>query len=1455
MEYKRGSSCIPGSGALTGFCSGSMSIFCKAAAIAGHENMWLTPTHIFSCLAMAAALQKIDMDPEQKLYTPKIVDIAAAVIEIHQVLKDSHLAALPVKSLHPNFSVHGAADINLAEFGRKEIIMAENEMPGLMAIRAKYGPLKPLKGARIAGCLHLTIQTAVLMETLIELGAEIQWSSCDNLSTQDHAAAALAKRGIAVYAWKGETDKEFIWCIEQTLVFPSGKCLNMILDDGGELANLVHQKYPEYLSGYNNHEIKGLSEETTTGVHNLYKMLKAGQLKVPAINVNDSVTKRAETDLPHSDGTWAARQFFQACDRKMDGARGTTPDNFLRVPSYLTRHHEEPPPTMSDPYISTPRKTGVWTAPYKPAQHASARAVQTAPHPQHALHPPQGQAARDAPAFRQPAGVLKQVHPDGKTYPVQYLSRSLQSHERNYSSSELECLEILTKRPLGPTYGELGQPPEAKGPFDLLSLDTIAGFAKYGNAKVYLHVVVDHFSRYTWTFPSKSTSIFTYQQNLSEWCWAKCHQVLKDSHLAALPVKSLHPNFSVHGAADINLAEFGRKEIIMAENEMPGLMAIRAKYGPLKPLKGARIAGCLHLTIQTAVLMETLIELGAEWQADLAPKEMASSDMRNRRHIQWSSCDNLSTQDHAAAAMAKRGIAVYAWKGETDKEFIWCIEQTLVFPSGKCLNMILDDGGELANLVHQKYPEYLPVHVVQAIIIMQFDIALTNVPEPRLVTCIRWWEIKGLSEETTTGVHNLYKMLKAGQLKVPAINVNDSVTKVNRTGTTIRPFKSHTIPNCLKSPEVLTDGSQWSPLGMSLVSQMAKPYPPFSVWVVCSTQRAEMDLPHSDGTCAARQFFQACDRKMDGARGTTPDNLLRLNTRARGQCKQPHIRNTPYIHHKDKPPGTPQPFANQFIPDYARLRTPLVNLLKKDVTWVWDDKFQKAFTSLKDMYCNASKLGIAGVLKQVHPDGKTYPVQYFSRSLRSHERNYSSSELECLAIVENAPLIKSHQPAPSGDSKLTIDHNGLHTISRKGISQMTRLISAQYYWQGMSKDITQKVKTCPTCQLTKRPLGPTYGELGQPPEAKGPFDLLSLDTIAGFAKYGNAKVLKRVLQDGSPKRLLTDRAPAFTSPRFRSFLLNRSIHPLLTTSNNPQANGLCESLNATLTGKLRLLHLENPKIAWTKLVKRVTTIYNNTPHSVTGFPPINLMFGVLPPELSDHTTPYPDIDRARKIAHTRTQNKHLRDKNVYDQRHKQPRFEIGDLVLVKIYHHPNTEKLAPYFTGPYTILEIISPNVVRIDRPNQPLQRDTDTVHDNHNEGDHNEEGKKTVQIDRRAKKQDGGTSTPFQRNDQAIFPPTTQPTFPQNKPVLQGAERYWKTLHALTVPLGYHSYSESRQDTSSQISLQDDHNEPKIPQNKPVRSFPSSALQRNHLLGDMPPSPNRSYKPYMECLPGQQDN
>ncbi|QDS88853.1 Adenosylhomocysteinase [Rosistilla ulvae] len=177
-------------------------------------------------------------------------------------------------------------DISLAEFGRKEIMLAENEMPGLMALREKYGKSKPLAGARIAGCLHMTIQTAVLIETLVELGADVTWSSCNIFSTQDHAAAAIAAAGIPVYAWKGMSEEEFNWCIEQTLTFPSGEKLNMILDDGGDLTAMVHERFPELLD-----DIRGISEETTAGIHRLQVLEKKGLLKVPAINVNDSATK------------------------------------------------------------------------------------------------------------------------------------------------------------------------------------------------------------------------------------------------------------------------------------------------------------------------------------------------------------------------------------------------------------------------------------------------------------------------------------------------------------------------------------------------------------------------------------------------------------------------------------------------------------------------------------------------------------------------------------------------------------------------------------------------------------------------------------------------------------------------------------------------------------------------------------------------------------------------------------------------------------------------------------------------------------------------------------------------------------------------------------------------------------------------------------------------------------
>lgn len=193
------------------------------------------------------------------------------------------MSGMPMPITKQDFRVK---DLSLAEWGRKEIELAEKEMPGLMALRREFAKSQPLKGARIAGCLHMTIQTAVLIETLMDLGAEVRWSSCNIFSTQDHAAAAIAARGIPVFAWKGETLEEYDWCIEQTIYWPDGKPLNMILDDGGDLTTIVHEKFPQLLK-----DIRGLSEETTTGVHRLYEMMAKGKLGVPAFNVNDSVTK------------------------------------------------------------------------------------------------------------------------------------------------------------------------------------------------------------------------------------------------------------------------------------------------------------------------------------------------------------------------------------------------------------------------------------------------------------------------------------------------------------------------------------------------------------------------------------------------------------------------------------------------------------------------------------------------------------------------------------------------------------------------------------------------------------------------------------------------------------------------------------------------------------------------------------------------------------------------------------------------------------------------------------------------------------------------------------------------------------------------------------------------------------------------------------------------------------
>ncbi|UYV62716.1 hypothetical protein LAZ67_2001688 [Cordylochernes scorpioides] len=543
-----------------------------------------------------------------------------------------------------------------------------------------------------------------------------------------------------------------------------------------------------------------------------------------------------------------------------------------------------------------------------------------------------------------------------------------------------------------------------------------------------------------------------------------------------------------------------------------------------------------------------------------------------------------------------------------------------------------------------------------------------------------------------------------------------------------------------------------------------------------------------------RLFFQLCRAEN-----------IRLNLNKCQLCKtsisflgyeitqgtyKPHLTNTQVI-------GTIQPPTNvktlqsflgvvnvyhKFISHYAQLRSPLNILLKKNIPFKWTLECQKAFEDLKSsltaspvlhifkeelpcfLYCDASTLGISGILKQKDENGEEHPVQYFSRSLRKYEQNYSISELECLAIIESieyfrvyllgrhftiysdhqalvylkniknpsgrlfrwslrlspytfdihylkgkkqleadllsrqpfcgfleAQQLEGHQHRVLEKYQSLINTDGLAIITKKGvprvvvpdtlrnkllqkahewynhpgITQLTRLITSQYYWDGMTKDINNYVRKCKICQIVKPPKGPTYGEMGTLPLAKEPYELMSMDTVAGFTKYG---------------------------------------------ANHPQSNGLSERLNATITGKLKILHLEHPKQTWTKQIERVTRIYNLTPHTVTGFPPIYLLKGIVPNNLNNHVKTFPELSEARRIALQKTQARHKAEKLMYDQKHKKIDFVPGDLVLVKVYRHPNTPKLEPNYTGPYEILEILSPQVVRINRPNRPLQLQTEII-------------------------------------------------------------------------------------------------------------------------------------------------
>lgn len=625
------------------------------------------------------------------------------------------------------------------------------------------------------------------------------------------------------------------------------------------------------------------------------------------------------------------------------------------------------------------------------------------------------------------------------------------------------------------------------------------------------------------------------------------------------------------------------------------------------------------------------------------------------------------------------------------------------------------------------------------------------------------------------------------------------------------------------------------------------------------------------------QIFKICEKeniklKLSKCQfGKTKIKFLGYEISKSTYC--PSNRNIDVIQ-KLKPPGNVKELQrflgtinvyHKFIDNYAKLRLPLNKLLSKDTVWNWTSECQQSFVKLKTaliskpilslfnpnypchLYVDASQEAIGCVLKQEYPDGSQHPIAYHSRQLRTYERHYAITELECLAIVDaldtfhhylhgsrftihtdhaalvwlrnvkrltgrlyrwslklsmfdyeikykkgytnvEADMLSRNPIAHYGNYKThllqkdeiithqnqdNIDNtkfkkiNGIWTVSKKGIvkivipyslrnkllsethhnfghpgtKKMIALISLQYYWKEIIKDISNYVKHCEICQLNKKSHQKRFGLLQSLPPTTEPFEFLSIDTIGGLNYYNSTKkylhvvidhatryiwtfpsksvttetytnFLKQIFNIQAPKTVLSDRNAAFTSPRFRKFLRSYKINQRLTTAHHPQGNGKTERVNQSIVTRLKCKINSSPKkIPWTKLLEEVTKEYNDTPHSVTTFPPAYLMYGKKPFESPLTKELFPPVNQAREIAFQKTQENHQRNKVRYDVRFNESPFQEGDLVMLEEFQYPNTRKLSPPFSGPYKILKKLSAVNFEITKPNPYYKSETEVVH------------------------------------------------------------------------------------------------------------------------------------------------
>ncbi|UYV71031.1 hypothetical protein LAZ67_8001473, partial [Cordylochernes scorpioides] len=947
----------------------------------------------------------------------------------------------------------------------------------------------------------------------------------------------------------------------------------------------------------------------------------------------------------------------------------------------------------------------------------------------------------------------------------------------------------IIKRPKGKPYGALGQIPPPQQPFDLISIDTIAGFSKYGHSKTYLHVIVDHLTRYAWTFPSKSTSTLTYIQTHT-------HADRAATQVLAPPFSPLASGRTSRKNLKFILAESPQSAVQVPERpsvqSQPGdkispkerieknsskEFSMKFQRNADPPAREAHAspaaarddvtapliaASCSASTANPAPLIWGDSELAEMDDNDaftvvrtkkrrrdspVLPAMAAQSNSAGTSRRQRPSTGRMpqvqeirTTRAHVMEARARQASCTeeqccfleFCPEYQT-YQYMKALEK-VVGSTGNIVQFTKVNGQYLVGLANRSLVERLVREglEIEGTLLKTFPFRRTSI---RVTIGNLPFFVGDASVMDALSRYGRITSIAPKQLRVGEFNFTDGRREafiLLHDGITVEMLPSR-FELRIKGepwPAFLTHGVKCSKCrgqghrrancpqlhGRPTTARRASP--PLSTGLPPSTAPG---LPGPSPAAPTPPAPTSPAVRLSGAQpdarvASPPSTAPRPSTPAPPASSVPVAAPVPpSVAPAPVDPAGPRSAATEPTPP-ARpdFIAPCGPLPAQGTLGPATHTADVDMTTTEEPSAPSPAAVSTPPLPAPQPAGPTPSAPHKedptpamtppSPPPTPMEEDLPPNSGDCIdrilteiisSKIDVGPLVDDETSWTDAIDAILHSHSRAPFLAR--LSPILKKNYAVFFEAAIERARDSHPRILSGLSELRRALAPKTRQ-----------DNKLFSIVKTYIQ-----TLKTVLQQGSPKRLLSDRAPAFTSEKFRKFLITHGIQPLLTTSNNPQANGLIERLNATITGKLRLAYLENPKASWTQLVKRVTQTYNNTPHSVTSFPPTYLMFNVIPPDLRTHLDPYPEINIAREIANSRTQNKHKKDKETFDKQHRTPHFEVNDLVLVKNYRHPDTGKLAPYFTGPYKIIEIISPNVVRIDRPNQPLNRDSDTIHVN----------------------------------------------------------------------------------------------------------------------------------------------